>query len=141
MTSFFKDKGVGFYVTFAAAALGLVNAVIYAAYAASVQHFSVLVFVLLLAAAFSCALPLLTSFDFAPIVPGVLFSAAFAVYLEDRVIMFEEMINGIYGMSERGAILGVVLLILGIALACVACSIAAAFAGRTRHAAGDMPAA
>ena len=73
-----------------------------------------------------------TRFKFMPLIPAALFSAAFGFYLNDRLAMFEEMINNIYGMNERGAILWVVLLLLGLNLVSVLGSIVAAFSSREK---------
>ena len=47
--------------------------------------------------------------------------------------MFEEMINQIYGMNERGAILWVVLVLLALNLVSAIASIIASFSSRERE--------
>ena len=49
------------------------------------------------------------------------------MYINDRVIMFEEMINQIYGMNERGAILEVVIAILALQLVSILLCVIACF--------------
>lgn len=111
LLDFFKHRSLGFYCGLGAGVFGVITAVIYIAYSISVGHFNALIFVLILLAGLSCAGMIFTKFRFMPLIPALLFSAAFGFYLNDRLIMFEEMINEIYGMTEKGAILGVVILI------------------------------
>lgn len=126
--SFFKGKPLGFYCGIGAGVLGIANAVLYIAYSNSVGHFSPLIFVLLLLAGISCAGMVFTRFKFMPLIPAALFSAAFGFYLNDRLVMFEEMINKIYGMTESGAILWIVLLIFALVLISFVAVTVAAFA-------------
>lgn len=116
--SFFKNKSLTFYIGLGAFVIGLINAIVYIAYSTSVNHFSALICVLLILACLSCIPMVLTKFKFTPLIPAFLFAAAFGFYLNDRLIMFEEMINEIYGMTESGAILGVVLLVFILDLVC-----------------------
>ncbi len=129
---YFKDKRIGYYCAVGCALTGIVATVTYAVYSSGVGHFNALVFVLTLLGTLSTALMIVTKFRFAPLVSGVFLSAAFGTYANDRVIMFEEMINGIYGMSERGAILGTVIFILVMMLLSVACCAVAAFTERNK---------
>ena len=126
--SFFKGKPLSFYCGIAAGVLGIANAVLYIAYSNSVGHFSPLIFVVLLLAGISCAGMVFTRFKFMPLIPAALFSAAFGFYLNDRLIMFEEMINEIYAMTESGAILWIVLLIFALILIAFVAVTVAAFA-------------
>ena len=120
--NFFKDKSIAFYLCFGAGALGLVNAVIYAVYSLNVvgktgNHFDGLIFALLLLGALTCALPVVKpEWKFSLLIPAVFFSASFGYYVNDRLIMFEEMINRIYGMMESGAVLGMVILVFALNL-------------------------
>ena len=132
MKELLKNKTIGFYIGLAGGCIGLITTLLYLIYSVSVGHFNALVFVMLLLGSGSVVAVLLKDFDFLPLVPAVFFSLAFGFYVNDRVIMFEEMINGIYGMSESGAILGVVVLILILAFVCVLSSVVATFTKRER---------
>lgn len=132
MKDLLKNKTIGFYVGMAGGCLGAVTTITYLIYSLSVRHFNALVFVMLLCGVIGTVLVLLKDFDFLPLVPALFFSLAFGFYVNDRVIMFEEMINGIYGMSESGAILGVVVLLLILAFICVVASVIAAFTKREK---------
>ena len=127
LINFFKGKSTGFYCGLGAGIVGIANAIIYIVYSTSVGHFDTLIFVLLLLAGLSCGGMVFTKFKFMPVIPAVLFSAAFGFYINDRLIMFEEMINEIYGMTESGAILGAVLLIFALTLVCFIAVTVAAF--------------
>lgn len=129
LLDFIKNRSLGFYCGLGAGLLGIINAVIYIIYSTSVGHFNALIFVLLLLAGISCAGMIFTKFKFMPLIPALLFSAAFGFYVNDRLIMFEEMINKIYGMTESGAILGVVILIFAFTLVSFIAIAVAAFSG------------
>lgn len=125
--NFFKGKPLSFYCGLGAGVVGIVDAIIYITYSTSVGHYDSLIFVLLLLGGLSCAGMVFTKFKFMPIIPAIIFSAAFGFYANDRLIMFEEMINNIYGMTESGAILGMVLLIFALMLVCFVAVTVAAF--------------
>ncbi len=122
-----KKKSFGKLLGLVSGVLGIVTAVAYFFYSNSVQHFNLLVFVLILAAGISCGLMVITKLKLAPLLSGVLFASAFGAYVNDRVIMFEEMINKIYGMTEAGAILEIVLAIFALILLCFILTTAVAF--------------
>lgn len=115
--NFFKNKPLSFYLCLGAGIIGLINTIIYAAYSLNVvgktgNHFDALVFSMLLLGTLSCSLPVIKpEWKFTILIPSVFFSAAFGYYINDRLIMFEEMLNRIYGMMESGAVLGMVILI------------------------------
>lgn len=132
MKELFKNRGIGFYAGTVCGGLGLITTVLYLIYSLSVGHFNALVFVTLLLGVGASAAVLFLDWHFLPLVPALFFSLAFGLYVNDRVIMFEEMINKIYGMSESGAILGVVILILALNLICVIASIVASFGARNK---------
>ncbi len=128
----FQNKGVGFYIGLGAGVLGLVNTLIYLIYSVGVNLFAPLVFVMLLLGVVSMYFYVFTNHDFSLIVPIVFFSSAFGLYVNDRVIMFEEMINHIYGMSETGAILGIVILIFILCFISILALIVASFLPRLK---------
>lgn len=116
--NFFKNKPLSFYLCLGACVIGLINTITYAAYSLSIvdkfggNHFDAVVFSMLLLGTLSCALPIIKpEWQFGLLAPAIFFSAAFGYYVNDRLIMFEEMINRIYGMMESGAVLGMVILI------------------------------
>lgn len=129
----FKNKTVGFYIGAAGGLIGLVATVIYLIYSLSVDLFAPEVFIFLLLGTLSEVLVLFVDWKFAPILPVLFFSLAFGLHINDRVLMFEEMINQIYGMNERGAILWVVLVLLALNLVSAIASIVASFSSRERE--------
>ena len=128
-----------FYLCLGAFVLGLANTVIYAAYSLSVygkinggadmgNHFNAAIFVLLLLGTLTCLIGIIKpGWKFAPLIPSLLFSAAFGYYINDRLIMIEEIINRIYGMMESGGNFGIVILVFVLDLVCVAALIVASF--------------
>ena len=120
-----KNQPIGFPCGSIALLVGVVNAAIYLIYSTSVHHFSPLVFAALVAAAISCLLIMFTRLKLATLISAALFATAFGLYVNDRLIMFEEMINKIYGMTEQGAIL--VLMVFGLMLVGFAAVTYAAF--------------
>ena len=110
-----KNQPIGFPCGSIALLVGVVNAAIY------------LVFAALVAAAISCLLIMFTRLKLATLISAALFATAFGLYVNDRLIMFEEMINKIYGMTEQGAILWVVLMVFGLMLVGFAAVTYAAF--------------
>ena len=139
--NFFKNKPLSFYLSLGACVIGLATTIIYAAYSLSVygkinggadmgNHFNALIFVMLLLGTLTCGLGIAKpGWKFAPVIPSLFFSAAFGYYINDRLIMFEEIVNQIYGMMESGAIFGMVILVFVLTLVCVLTLIVASFAG------------
>lgn len=137
--NFFKNKPLSFYLCMGAFVLGLVNTVIYSAYTLSAygkinggadmgNHFNAAIFVLLLLGTLTCLIGIIKpGWKFAPLIPSLLFSAAFGYYINDRLIMFEELVNRIYGMMESGGVFGMVVLVFALDLACVIMLIVASF--------------
>ena len=107
--------------------VGLISAIVYVAYSTSVSHFQPAIFVMMLLGALLCIPIVFTEWKFAPILPAVFFAAAFGMYINDRLIMFEEMINKIYGMMEKGAILSMVILVFVLDLIAFLATAVAAF--------------
>ncbi len=112
----FQNKSLGFYLALTGSCVMLLATIVYLAYSLSVKLFVPAIFVTMLASAllgagvaFSGVSPLL-------IVPTALSMASFGLYLNDRIEMFVLMASGVYGMSETGAILWLVVLILALQL-------------------------
>ena len=141
---FFKNKPLSFYLCLGTFVIGLVTTIIYMAYSLSVygkinggaapgNHFNALIFVMLLLGTLTCGLGVAKpGWKFAPVIPSLFFSAAFGYYINDRLIMFEEIVNQIYGMMESGAIFGMVILIFVLTLVCILALIVACFTGEKR---------
>lgn len=130
----FKNKTAGYYIGLGGGVIGLITTIIYVIYSTSVNLFAPEVFILLLLGTLSEVLVMFVDWKFAPLLPVLLFSLALGFHLNDRVLMFEEMLNGIYGMNERGAVLGVVILLLALNLVSVVATIIAAFTPREKEA-------
>lgn len=127
MSKFLESRTVGYKIGLFGGVLGLVTAIIYLVYSTSVGHFDPIVLALLVLGICGELVAAFTEIKSAPLLPAILFSLSFGMYINDRVIMFEEMINQIYGMNERGAILWVVILILALQFVSILASIIAAF--------------
>ena len=112
MKKLLASHNVGYKIGLLGGAIGLITAIVYTVYSTSVGHFDPVVLGLMVLGVCGSAFAALSDKKSAPLVPDILFSLSFGMYINDRVIMFEEMINKIYGMNERGAILEVVLAIL-----------------------------
>lgn len=107
--------------------VGVINAILYTVYAVAVGHFAPIVLCMMLFGIAGSIFAIFSDFKFAPIVPTVFYSLAFGFYISDRIIMFEEMINKIYGMDERGAILPVVITIFALLFISIITSIVASY--------------
>lgn len=129
----FKNKTIGFYVGLGGGAVGFVTAVIYLIYTLTVGLFAPQVFVMLLLGAAVCVLSLFFEWKFLPLVAVLFFSLAFGLHILDRITMFQEMLNHIYGMNERGAILGVVVLLLIFNFVSIAACAFASFCERDKN--------
>lgn len=92
-----------------------------------------IVFVMLLLGVAGSVFAAFSDLKFAPILPVLFYSLAFGFYVSDRIIMFEEMINKIYGMNERGAILPIVIVIFVLCLVSIVAGIIASFNDRKKE--------
>lgn len=132
MKDLFKNKTLGFYIGLLGGIVGIVAAVYYAMYSTSVGHFKLEVLLMLVLGVLGSAVAVFSKSQFAPLLPVLFFSLAFGLYVNDRVLMFEEMINGIYGMNERGAILSEVIKIFVLNFVSIIASIIATFSSREK---------
>lgn len=112
----FTDRSKGFYIGLVSAALLFVSAIVYLCYGLSVRLFVPGIFIVMLIGALTELLVIFTELPFMQLVPTLFGMLAFGLYLDERLEMFVLMWSGVYGMSETGAILWVVILILAIAL-------------------------
>lgn len=110
-----------------AAGLGLLTTLAYLIYNLILGSFAIEIFLMLILGTASAALSLFKNYKFLPIAMTLFFALAFGLYLNNRVIMFEEIINHITGMTERGQILGVVVAILVANLLAAIASVVASF--------------
>lgn len=132
MKNLFKNMTLFGWIGLGGGVVGLIATIIYTAYSAAVSLFAPEVFVMLLLGVAGSVFAAVTDFKFAPFVPVLFYSLAFGLYLSDRVLMFEEMYNHIYGMNERGAILGLVIVILVLNFVSIVATIVSAFFDKTK---------
>ncbi len=127
MKDLFKDRTAGAYLSLGAAGLGLVVSVIYLIYSTAVGLFAPAVLVLMLAGVAVGAAAFALREETLPLVAAACYAFSFAMHLEDRALMFGHMATQVYGMSERGAILGVVILILVLQFVSAAAAVQSCF--------------
>ena len=129
--SILKNKTLGFRIGFFGAVLALVNALIYLVYTQSVRLFVPQIFLVMLAGPVVYFILLLLGekmkwVRYCSFIPVVLYGLGLALHIADRVEMFAYMATNVYGMGEKGAILGIVILILAFSVisviaGCVSC--------------------
>lgn len=127
MSKALGSQNIGYKIGMVGGAIGVITAVVYTVYSTSVGHFDPLVLALMVLGVIGEGFAAYSARPSAPLLPSILFSLAFGMYINDRVIMFEEMINQIYGMNERGAILEVVIAILALQLVSILLCVIACF--------------
>ena len=101
-----KNKGM-----LISAAAGVLALLVYVIYNLAIGKFTMDVFLMILAGVVFAFVALKSDFNFAPVLAVLGYSLAIGFYLNNRIIMFEEMINHIEGMNERGNIFAVVVII------------------------------
>lgn len=111
MNKALKGTGIGFYSRLAAAGFGILALAVYLVYNLAISKFTIDVFAAILIGAAAACFAVVNDFKFAPIISVLAMSLGIGLYLNDRIIMFEEMINHITGMTERNNIFAVVILI------------------------------
>ena len=110
----------------------MICTLLYLIYSLSVGHFAAVVFVMLLLGTIAAAVAMVFDWKFLAIFPVLFYSLAFGLYVNDRVVMFEEMINNITGMTERGAILPIVIIVFVLCLLSIVGGIVAAFTDKDK---------
>ena len=125
-----KGKGLFAYASFVAAAAGILALLIFLVYNLAIGKFTLDVFLMTLAGIVFAVVALTTDFKFAPVLSVIGYALAIGFYFNDRVIMFEEMINHITGMTERGNIFGVVVLIFVLLFIAAIAGIVSSFADK-----------
>ena len=119
-----KNKGM-----LISAAAGVLALLVYVIYNLAIGKFTMDVFLMILAGVVFAFIALKSNFKFAPVLAVLGYSLAIGFYLNNRIIMFEEMINHIEGMNERGNIFAVVVVIFVLLFIGAITGIAASFAG------------
>ena len=119
-----KNKGM-----LISAAAGVLALLVYVIYNLAIGKFTMDVFLMILAGVVFAFIALKSNFKFAPVLAVLGYSLAIGFYLNNRIIMFEEMINHIEGMNERGNIFAVVVVIFVLLFIGAITGIGASFAG------------
>jgi hypothetical protein len=119
-----KNKGM-----LISAAAGVLALLVYVIYNLAIGKFTMDVFLMILAGVVFAFVALKSDFKFAPVLAVLGYSLAIGFYLNNRIIMFEEMINHIEGMNERGNIFAVVVIIFVLLFIGAITGIGASFAG------------
>ncbi|MBR4208915.1 MAG: hypothetical protein IKQ96_01700 [Lachnospiraceae bacterium] len=119
-----KNKGM-----LISAAAGVLALLVYVIYNLAIGKFTMDVFLMILAGVVFAFVALKSDFKFAPVLAVLGYSLAIGFYLNNRIIMFEEMINHIEGMNERGNIFAVVVIIFVLLFVGAITGIGASFAG------------
>ena len=119
-----KNKGM-----LISAAAGVLALLVYVIYNLAIGKFTMDVFLMILAGVVFAFVALKSDFKFAPVLAVLGYSLAIGFYLNNRIIMCEEMINHIEGMNERGNIFAVVVIIFVLLFVGAITGIGASFAG------------
>lgn len=130
MNKAMKGTGIGFYSRLIAAVTAVLALVVYLVYNLAIHKLTVDVLVAILVGAAVACFAVVNDFKFAPIVSVLGVSLGIGLYLNDRIIMFEEMINHIVGMTERNNIFAVVMVIFALLFLSAICGIIASFTER-----------
>jgi len=116
MKKLLDGKGAGGIAALVSACAGVLALVVYLIYNLVIGKFTADVFALIVLGVVFAAVTLTTEFKFAPVLSVLSFGLAFGLYVNNRIIMFEELINNIVGMTERGDSVPVVVVILALLL-------------------------
>lgn len=116
MKKLLDGKGAGGIAALVSACVGVLALVVYLIYNLVIGKFTADVFALIVLGVIFAAVTLTTEFKFAPVLSVLSFGLAFGLYVNNRIIMFEELINNIVGMTERGDSVPVVVVILALLL-------------------------
>ena len=112
MKKLLDGKGLGGVAALVSACACALALVVYLIYNLMIGKFTADVFAMIVVGLVFAVVTLLTEFKFAPVLSVLGFGLAFGLYVNNRIIMFEEMINHIVGMTERGDVFPVVVIIL-----------------------------
>ncbi len=112
MKKLLDGKGIGGVAALISACAGALALVVYLIYNLVIGKFTADVFAMIVLGLIFAVVTLMTEFKFAPVLSVLGFGLAIGLYVNNRIIMFEEMINHIVGMTDRGDSFPVVVLIL-----------------------------
>lgn len=127
MKKYMKGSGLGLYAEMVAAAAAVLALVVYLIYNGAIGKITTDVLATIVVGVVASCFALTTNFKFAPVISVLATSAAIGLYFNDRVIMFEELINHITGMTERDYILPVIILIFVLLFVSTLASVVASF--------------
>lgn len=127
MKKYMKGSGLGLYAEMVAAAAAVLALVVYLIYNGAIGKITTDVLATIVVGVVASCFALTTNFKFAPVISVLGTSAAIGLYFNDRVIMFEELINHITGMTERDYILPVIILIFVLLFVSTLASVVASF--------------
>ena len=127
MKKLLDGKGAGGVAALVSACAGILALVVYLIYNLVIGKFTADVFVLIVLGVIFALVTLTTEFKFAPVLSVLGFGLAFGLYVNNRIIMFEELINNIVGMTERGDSVPVVVIILVLLLVAAISGIVVSF--------------
>jgi len=127
MKKYMKGSGLGLYAEMVAAAAAVLALVVYLIYNGMIGKITTDVLATIVVGVVASCFALTTNFKFAPVISVLGTSAAIGLYFNDRVIMFEELINHITGMTERDYILPVIILIFVLLFVSTLASVVASF--------------
>ena len=123
-----KGKGLGHIAALIAACAGCLALLVYLVYNLIIGKFTFDVFAAILVGLIFAVMTVLTKFKFAPVLAVLGYSLGIGLYLNNRIVMFEEMINHITGMTERDNVFAVVILIFVLLLVGAVAGVIASFA-------------
>ena len=118
----FKNRTIGFYLSFASAVLSLVIAVVYAIAAGADRIFNLTGMILIVVGALSWLLVLFTDFKFAPMVPTIIIAIGGSISFIDCLYPMLDVLNGInfFGGNLTIAMFVTFGLLVTILMGCVA---------------------
>ena len=93
MKKLLDGKGAGGVAALVSACAGILALVVYLIYNLVIGKFTADVFVLIVLGVIFALVTLTTEFKFAPVLSVLGFGLAFGLYVNNRIIMFEELIN------------------------------------------------
>ena len=123
-----KGKGLGHIAALIAACAGCLALLVYLVYNLIIGKFTFDVFAAILVGLIFAVMTVLTKFKFAPVLAVLGYSLGIGLYLNNRIVMFEEMINHITGMTERDNVFAVVILIFVLLFVGAVAGVIASFA-------------
>lgn len=128
----FKNKTIGFWLGFAAAALGFLALIFFAAYGAVAQAFSVPVFIVVLIGVACGVVTVFFDFSFLSVIMAAMFGLAFGLYLKVKVPLYALYFTNTWAMSGGNESIGAITALLIILFVCVLLSVVSSFIRGTK---------